>query len=479
MPNDIWPEIKSQLLASGLDKFTITNWVESCEWKGITDGRLTLVAENKFVAECIIDREYSNTILRAAQLIEPSVTEVSIEYQGETNSDPLPTAEKASVTAVGTRVPRSSAVAALQVTTPKVGPVGSRYQGGDLVIGPANHFAVEICKEILNPNGRWKKLFLHGPQGRGKTLLATAAICRLRRHRNQNNKTPKIIKVRGNEFLNEFCATAKDSRDGGQRFDNKYKDVEFLVFDGLERVAGPTRCKTQQQLANLLDDLEARNMPVLIICTEPLAKLILVPDLASRLSGFISVPIDPPDAEMRFEIIKRKFEKSGLPQEWWPADEVLKMVANLETVDNRVLCGRVDNIVARCLFSKRSLTLEETQIAIGAEGATTGAITWERIYTALKEVYPDVIQLGGQDALKGKGRGRNLVFFRHLAMYLCLKLIPGIGKQEVGELFGRDRSTVTHGIERIEKANNHDLYERVGKICNQLGCIHPGPSPSE
>jgi len=72
--------------------------------------------------------------------------------------------------------------------------------------------------------------------------------------------------------------------------------------------------------------------------------------------------------------------------------------------------------------------------------------------------------------LLSKKRNKQLVYPRHIAMYLCRRLTDASFPQ-IGEQFGgRDHTTVMHATEKIEKdlAVNSDLASIVEDLCCKI-----------
>ncbi len=76
--------------------------------------------------------------------------------------------------------------------------------------------------------------------------------------------------------------------------------------------------------------------------------------------------------------------------------------------------------------------------------------------------------------ITSKSRIARTVNARHVASYLCRKLLPQISTMELGRHFKKDHSTVIHGADDIEKemAENAALTAEISAIEDKISCIN-------
>lgn len=79
-------------------------------------------------------------------------------------------------------------------------------------------------------------------------------------------------------------------------------------------------------------------------------------------------------------------------------------------------------------------------------------------------------------ALTAAGRGeRKAAFARQTAMYLC-RLVFAMRLSDIAACFGRDRTTVAHGIEHIEEAREDASFDAklrlLEALLHQIGSEH-------
>ncbi|MEK7136583.1 MAG: DnaA/Hda family protein [Patescibacteria group bacterium] len=479
--NGIWTEILGQLPALGVDEHTMTFWASQCQFGGIINQQVTILASSQFVGDWVRDNGLADKIVEAANMAESCHTEIrsfkivvdnqiklSEELLSEVDIDSeIPFGCQATIQAT-TVAPAPLRASAHQRSTKNRG--WGNYREGNLVVGKANNFATAAIIELVKPNRSFKGLLLIAPQGRGKSLHLEAACFAFSA---KHNSAQKIVFVSGDEFLAHYCGTA-NGNGGGKKFDDQYTGVDLLALDGLERMAGNTRKGTQDALARVLDRLERRRAPVLIASTMPLDELALTPDLSSRLQSLVPVSLNLPDTDMRREITGRKLAIWGLAPHLQPSGDSLSFLAGLPVTDMRELVGHLDNILLHSKCFQRQLTLDEIRELVLGPTKTKPPVTCELVCATIAEHYPDLKRLGGLAVLAGKRRDQDVAFYRHLAMYLCLKLVPDVTGPDVAKLFNRDRTSVSHGVDKINELlksdEGEDLRFRVARICDTLGC---------
>jgi chromosomal replication initiator protein len=117
----------------------------------------------------------------------------------------------------------------------------------------------------------------------------------------------------------------------------------------------------------------------------------------------------------------------------------------------RELEGLLTRLGAKASFMRRELSVEFAREVLQSEPRTTqSSVTFEDITKVVCEHF----SLRLQD-LRSKRRTRNVALPRQLAMYFCRRLV-GASYPHIGELFGRDHSTVMHAMDVTERRIKND-----------------------
>jgi chromosomal replication initiator protein len=160
--------------------------------------------------------------------------------------------------------------------------------------------------------------------------------------------------------------------------------------------------------------------------------------LQSRLSSGLTVPIEPPGADARLEILRR-----------WTSQRALRLSESILQLLAQELSGAVPELIGAML------QLEVTAVS------DVAAIDRKRVKeflsarkTALQPKASDVAMATARHFklkladMRGPSRRRGVVVAREVAMYLCRQL-TNLSLQSIGHYFGdRDHTTVMHACRK-------------------------------
>jgi chromosomal replication initiator protein len=310
------------------------------------------------------------------------------------------------------------------------------------VVGPGNALAREACVALAQ--GRqlaMSPLYLVAPHGEGKSHLATAVVNEAR-----EQSSARVVHASGEQFTNELLAAIRANRTA--EFKARYRrDCDLLVLEDVHFVRG--KRQTQLELLHTLESLAQRGARVLLTA-ERLPKEI--PDLdarlASRMASGLCAEIEPPDANLRREILRAKAAAGGVRL---PDGAVERLVAVPGSV--RDLEAVLIQIVASASLLKRSIDLDLVESALRKvlPRAIAAGVDAERVVATVATAFQTT-----PDALASRTRRREVLVPRQLAMYLCTRYTD-TSLQRIGELFGRNHTAVASAVRAIERG----LLERA------------------
>lgn len=152
-----------------------------------------------------------------------------------------------------------------------------------LMIG-ADSFAVKAAKAIAEkPGQEYNPLFLHGPEGVGKTtLLAALANEFIARHPDQ-----PVAFLHGKNFAAELIQALEKNASDSWR--NRYRRVRLLVLDDLDALSGTERA--QDELFHLFEELRRNNAQLVFGASEPPATLGFENRLRTRFESGLVVEL--------------------------------------------------------------------------------------------------------------------------------------------------------------------------------------------
>ena len=189
-------------------------------------------------------------------------------------------------------------------------------------------------------------------------------------------------------------------------------------------------------------------------------------DVKSRLGGGLSIALDKPDRQTRLAIVKaRAAEFCRHKPEVVLPDPVLERIADLDDASPRELIGVFTKLATYADLTKKPVTLETAEEAVGLRSGPGAKTSIEDIQRKTAEFY----KLDVKD-FHSPQRARRVARPRQVAMYLSRKLTTR-SLPEIGRRFGgRDHTTVLHAVRKIEALVSRDvaLSEEVESLKRQL-----------
>lgn len=337
------------------------------------------------------------------------------------------------------------------------GMLNARYTFERFIVGSSNRLASAACMAVAeHPAAAYNPLFLYGGVGLGKTHLLHA----IGNHALDRDPEINVMYVSSEKFTNDLINSIR--RQQTEEFRIRYRSIDILLIDDIQFIAGKE--STQDEFFHTFNTLHSAGKQIVISSDRPpKAILTLEERLRSRFEWGLIVDVQMPDLETRTAILRAKAEQMLVPI---PA-EVIDFLAHRIPSNIRELEGCLNRVVA---YAQMNNTLVSTESA-------TSALTELLDTNHRKRVTPDAIinevaLFYGVDvrALQGRGRSRNIVVPRQVAMYLLREetesSLVDIGKA----LGGRDHTTVMYGCEKMNDEINTDsrLRQEVMSIRERL-----------
>jgi chromosomal replication initiator protein len=247
--------------------------------------------------------------------------------------------------------------------------------------------------------------------------------------------------------MNELIASLR--RDKMDEFKTKFRNVDVLILDDIQFIAGKER--TQEEFFHTFNSLyESRKQ--IVITSDKFPKEIpgLEDRLRNRFEWGLIADIQPPDMETRVAILQKKAEAEAIKL---PSDVAIFLATNIQS-NVRELEGSLTRLGAFASLTKSIITLELTkEVLQNTLKSSRTEVTIENIQKTICDYFNIKIT-----DLKAKRRTQNIALPRQVAMYLCRKhtetSFPGIGNK----FGGRDHSTVIHASRTIEKRIKEDPH---------------------
>ena len=313
------------------------------------------------------------------------------------------------------------------------------YTFDTLVEGKGNQLAANVAKSIAEKPGdsMYNPFFVYGSTGLGKTHLVQAIGNELLRL----NPKAKVRYMHSDEYLKTFMATVRNKT--WDTFKQQYLHYNLLIIDDIQFISGKDR--TMEEFFFLFEHFHSRDQQIILTCDQlPSSLEAMDKRLVSRFSWGMTIRLEPPELEMRVDILERKAQAAGIMLE----EDAATFIAQNVKQNVRELEGALNRVIARCRFSKKSVI--DIDLAADAlqdiVASNYKPITVELIMKAVADHY----HISIRDIL-GKKRSRNLARPRQIAMAIT-KDLTNLSLPAIGDAFGgRDHTTVMHAVKTIAK----------------------------
>ena len=226
-----------------------------------------------------------------------------------------------------------------------------KYTFDTFVVGSCNQFAHAAARAVAEaPAKAYNPLFLYGGVGLGKTHLMQAVGHLIKR----NRKEMRLAYVSSEGFTNEVINSLRYDR--MYSFREKYRNVDVLLMDDIEFIAGKER--TQEEFFHTFNALYESQKQVMISCDcAPKEIPGLEERLSSRFAWGLIADLQAPDLETKRAILDKKCEEQGVTL----PDEVSDFVASRIKSSIRDLEGALTRLLAYSSLAGAEISLPMSQ----------------------------------------------------------------------------------------------------------------------
>lgn len=325
----------------------------------------------------------------------------------------------------------------------------SEFTFDNLVVGKANDLARAAAMQVANnPGVAYNPLFVYGGTGLGKTHLMLAIGNHIFQHHPE-----KIVRyVHAEDYYSDVVKAYQQKT--FDQFKRYYRSLDVLLVDDVQFFINKQR--SQEEFFYAFNALIEAKKQIIITCdTYPKNISGLDERLITRFDWGLTVQLEPPEAEMRVAILKKKAESESIDLD----NEVAFFIAKNLRSNVRELEGALKKVLAYAQFHRREITLEIAKDALKDMIGLDRNITVDVIQKTVADYYK--IKVG---EMFSKKRTRQIARPRQIAMWLCKELTQR-SYPMIGEAFGgRDHTTVIHAVKTIDELRkkdnelNHDLH---------------------
>jgi chromosomal replication initiator protein len=345
----------------------------------------------------------------------------------------------------------------LEFSTQLRGMLNPKYTFDRFIVGPSNRLANAASIAVAeHPAMAYNPLFLYGGVGLGKTHLLQA----IGNYALDRDPEINVLYVSSEKFTNDLINSIR--RQQTEEFRIRYRNIDILLIDDIQFIAGKE--STQEEFFHTFNHLHALGKQIVISSDRaPKAILTLEERLRSRFEWGLIVDVQLPDVETRTAILRAKAEQIS---QYIPA-EVIDFLAQRIQSNIRELEGCMNRVAAYAQLHGTAVSVEVATAALAEllDNTRRKRITPDSILREVADYYGVDLK-----TLQGRGRSRNIVGPRQVAMYL-LREETEASLVDIGQLLGgRDHTTVMYGYEKItEEVNtNTRLRQELSNIREKI-----------
>lgn len=299
-----------------------------------------------------------------------------------------------------------------------------------------------VADQPVSPSCSLPLLFLHGPPGVGKSHLTGALVARF--IATQPDRTAVVLT--SDDF--NTAARPDDETPAETSPPDASRACDLAVVEDVQRLsAGGARV-----LGAWLDHRLARQRPTVFTATVGPGRLDGLPArLTSRLAAGVVVGLDPLTPESRLAYLRQGAALRRLALD----PDLLPWLAERLGGSARQLEGVLTRLETLARLHPAPLTANVAAEAFRPD-LETDKQPLERISRAVALYF----QVDDGD-LRSRGRRRQALLPRQIAMYLARQL-TGMSLEQIGGHFGgRDHTTVLHACRKVADASEHDAGVRA------------------
>ncbi len=413
----LWDSVLEMIRHSEISSIAYDIWIKCLEPHDIKDGEMVLYVNTEWQKSTIL-KEYGSIIQNALQTVLG--VPLGLRILARDTTEDIVQMDKLPIE--GNGFPNTD----------------EDFTFENFIVGSSNKFAHAAAHAVANQRTNlYNPLFIYGGSGLGKTHL----LCAICKEIQKNNPRAHILFTKGETMTNELIDAIKNGTT--TEFHAKYRQVDVLLVDDIQFISG--KQSTQEEFFHTFETLHSGGKQIVLTSDRPPREIATLEDrLRSRFEMGLLADIQPPDLETRIAIIRNKAQNLDLPLQ----DDVAEYIANQLRSNIRQLEGVVKRMRAQYLLGGEQPNLIAAQNAIRdiRNDNQPVPITVERIINEVARtmsVQPEDIRSPKHSAPVSKAR--------QVAAYVVYK-VTDLTRKAIGQEFGgRDHSTITYAIQKVEE----------------------------
>ncbi|WP_455757233.1 chromosomal replication initiator protein DnaA [Sulfurimonas sp.] len=328
------------------------------------------------------------------------------------------------------------------------------YSFDNFMVGGSNQFAYAATKNVSESAGNvYNPLFIYGGVGLGKTHLMQAAGNVF------ENQGKNVIYTTVEQFLNDFIRHVRNKT--MDRFQEKYRKCDVLLIDDIQFLSN--KDSIQEEFFHTFEALKGDGKQIILTADKHPKKIGgLEKRLQSRFEWGLVADIQPPELETKIAIIKSKCEINKVKL----SPDIINYIATVIDNNVREIEGILSKLHAYSQLMHVDIDLKFTKTVLKDQVQENRAnLSMESITSSVAKdlnIKPSEI--------RSKGRSKNIVYARRIAIYICRELTPNTMPQ-LAQYFGmKDHTAISHTLKKINSLilTDEDFKTKIEELTNKI-----------
>ena len=324
----------------------------------------------------------------------------------------------------------------------------------NFMVGGSNQFAYTAVRNVSEkPGGIYNPLFIYGGVGLGKTHLMQSA------GNVYQDQGMVVLYTTAEQLLNEFLRHLRNNT--MESFKDKYRKCDALLVDDVQFFSN--KDSIQEEFFHTFEALQSLNKQIILTADKHPKKIGgLEKRLQSRFEKGLVADIQPPELETKIAIIKKKCEINKVIL----SQEIINYIATVIDSNVREIEGILSKLHAYSQLMHIDIDLDFTKNILKDQLQESRAtVTMESITNFVAKdlnIKPSEIC--------SKGRSKNIVYARRIAIYLCRDLTQNTMPQ-LAQYFGmKDHTAISHTLKKINEVmkNDDDFKVKIKELTNKI-----------
>ncbi len=442
-------------LANRVNKPSFESWFKSMKPVSFDGERVVLGAPSPFACEWVTKR-YGNLVREVlsqhlSKPVEVSIIHLPPEKHPVLAEPPMEESAEQRDGPVAAALPEPEPV---PLEKPVLNP---KYTFENFVVGNSNRLAQAGAMSVARAPGQsYNPLFIYGGAGLGKTHLMHA----IGHYILQTHPRLRIAYLSGETFAQQYVGALREHRIDA--FRQKYRNVDVWLVDDIQFIAGKEH--TKEEFFHTFNALYQLGRQVVFASDRPPRELHAMDErLRSRFEAGLIADIAPPEFETRVAILQKRAQIEGIPV----PEQVVYHIAYAVEGNVRTLEGVLISIAARASVHGKPITLQLANEVLARHYVDDKEVPVVPTEQAVLQAVCQRFGLTTQDIL-GAQRRREVLMARQIAMYL-LRERARMPLQQIGQIFGKNHSTVLHACNRVKTSIHKD--KEITSIITDLNTV--------